>query len=255
MTHSAPSQELFETCYRGRQSAIHHAAYMRVGKVFPALELLRKGCFPTEGRRVFDYGFGAGTFFRYLPKTYCIFGVEQDPVTVSEVTTMLEPRGFPVVDLRPISIPQWRDHPLLQQQYDLILCSHVLEHVPDPVELLRRLGDCLAPGGTFLGLLPVNELRANAHHFHRVDRVLVRKWVESAGLELGIYSEDDPWAYWIQPLYAEDSNNRFLVQGLSLLMGCTAVLAGPRNWTSLGRIFASISRSKPTQACFTASAP
>jgi len=251
---SPPTQKFFETCYRGRQSAMHHRAYMRIGKVFPALEILRKNCLSTNELSVFDYGFGAGTLFRHLPSNCRLYGVEQDPVTVREVTDMLQSRGFPEIDLREIDINHWQDHPLLSREYDLIICSHVLEHLPDPVQFLARLRTCLAPQGTFVGLVPLNELRQNPHHYWKTDRSLIDKWIDSAGLRLIDYAEEDPWAYWIQPLYANDSSNRIIAQALSLGMGLLASSAGQIRWAKIGQLFATVSRSKPTQACFAARA-
>jgi hypothetical protein len=116
---AADSQELFETCYRSRQGWLHHSSYMRMAKVMLALRALRRAGVGLEGQRVFDYGFGAGTFFRYCPRDAALFGVEQDPVVVEEVAGMLRGRGYGAVDLRAISIPEWREHPLLAERYDV----------------------------------------------------------------------------------------------------------------------------------------
>ena len=99
---------------------------MRMGKVLLGLRMLRLAGLPLENGEVFDYGFGAGTFYRYLPKTAEFFGVEQDPVVCQEVAVMLKERGFKHIDLQPIEIKHWKEHPLLQKRYDLFLCSHVL---------------------------------------------------------------------------------------------------------------------------------
>jgi SAM-dependent methyltransferase len=42
----------------------------------------------------------------------------------------------------------------LQEELDCIVCSHVLEHVHDPQDMLRTLANALKPGGTLLLAVP-----------------------------------------------------------------------------------------------------
>jgi 2-polyprenyl-3-methyl-5-hydroxy-6-metoxy-1,4-benzoquinol methylase len=50
------------------------------------------------------------------------------------------------------------------QEFDCIICSHVLEHVHDPKNLLGKLANALKPGGTLLLSLP-NATSLVRHHF------------------------------------------------------------------------------------------
>ena len=50
-------QTVFETVYRGRQSALHHLAYMRMGKVLLALRSLAGAGIDLSDKTIFDYGF------------------------------------------------------------------------------------------------------------------------------------------------------------------------------------------------------
>ncbi len=247
---SVGSQQIFETVYRGRQGFLHHAAYMRMGKVMLTLRALRRHGVDLAGRRIFDYGFGAGTFFRYCPRDAALFGVEQDPVVVEEVAGMLLGRGFGGVDLRAISIPAWREHPLLAREYDVFLCSHVLEHLERPVEFLTVVRGCLAEGGVFVGLVPINERAENPHHVQKVNRAVVDRWAAEAGLRVEYYEENDPFLYWVQPLYAVDSGWRHRVgQAVSLDLGLSCKLWGERMWFGFWAKLCGLV-SKPTQAVF-----
>src|SRR5882724_9342013 len=122
------SQQIFETVYRSRQSFLHHASYMRMAKVLLTQYVLNKDGISLKERTLFDYGFGAGTFFRYCPSSTQLFGVEIDPVNVAEVAQMLLSRGVKNARLEPIEVEHWEQHPLLQRKYQVVLCSHVLEH-------------------------------------------------------------------------------------------------------------------------------
>jgi SAM-dependent methyltransferase len=152
--------------------------------------------------------------------------------------------------LQKIHIEQWKDHPLLQNQYDLFLCSHVLEHLPDPPGFLNTVRRCLKADGIFLGLVPVNERAVNPHHLHAVDRSVVEGWARNSGYELTYYEENDPFLYWIQPLYALDYGwRRYLGQGVRLICGIPSRILGERVWYgALAPLVALF--SKPTQAVF-----
>ena len=244
-------QEAFKTCYRGRAGQLFHAAYMRMGKVLFALHILRAAGKRLTQKDIFDYGFGAGTFYRYCPKDSRLSGVEQDPVVCQEVAAMLGSRGYESVDLRPIEIERWKEHPLLHRQYDLFLCSHVLEHLPDPVDFLKTVRPCVKPDGVFLGLVPINERAENPHHLQKVDRAVVEKWASDAGYEVAYYEENDPFLYWAQPLYTVTSGWKHkLAQAMSLDLGISATLFGERLWFAWGNVFGKLTRSKPTQAAF-----
>jgi 2-polyprenyl-3-methyl-5-hydroxy-6-metoxy-1,4-benzoquinol methylase len=245
------SQEIFEQCYRGRQTALHHMAYMRVAKVLLTQQMLDRAQLSLEGKSVFDYGFGAGTFFRYCPSSAALSGVEMDAENVAEVAAMLNARGFAKVDLQTIALDTWRAHPLLKRRYDLIVCSHVLEHLDDPVALLSGLRDALSTEGRIVALVPINERSENPHHVQRVDRSVVKQWANAAALELDGYVEADPWIYWLQPLYATHERwKHLLAQLVSLGLGVPASLMGHRAWARLSSLAAVLTRSRPTQAAF-----
>ena len=244
-------QSSFKECYRGRQSWLHHAAYLRMGKVLLALALCRRAGVSLAGKDILDYGFGAGTFFRYCPPDSRLFGVEIDPLNVEAVRAMLQERGGGGADLRVIEIESWDTHALLDRQYDVILCSHVLEHLPDPVTFLKKMRECLTPSGVFLGLVPLNERIMDPHHVQRLDREKIHAFNGAAGLRVQTYLEADPWLYWFQPLFTRESGLVHKVaQGVSIALGLPATLLGAEAWFAVSKIYAAISRSRPTQAAF-----
>jgi 2-polyprenyl-3-methyl-5-hydroxy-6-metoxy-1,4-benzoquinol methylase len=226
-------------------------SYLRMSKVLLTLSTLEVAGIQLQGKSLFDYGFGAGTFFRYCPTDARLHGVELDPQAVTEVRQMLAARGHKEVRLETISIATWEQHPLLRRQYDVILCSHVLEHLLDPVAFLQRVKECLNDRGAIVGLVPLNERRADPHHIQTVDEGKIRCWAMKSGLEVRAYLESDPWVYWLQPLYTKDSPaTHRLAQAVSLMLGVPATILGHRLWPALSRFFGVLTFSKPTQAAF-----
>jgi len=226
-------------------------AYMRMSKVLLALETLGAVGIDLRNKRVFDYGFGAGTFFWHCPASARLSGVEMDLQNIEEVAERLRARGYRHLDLRRIEIESWADHPLLNQEYDLFLCSHVLEHLPDPAAFLRRVRSCIAPGGRFIGLVPLNERAENPHHVAAPDRAMIGGWAREAGYVMSFYEENDPFLYWFQPLFAADSGWRHkAAQAVSLGLGVAVKALGRRAWFALAPLFARATSSLPTQAVF-----
>jgi hypothetical protein len=70
-------------------------------------------------------------------------------------------------------------------------------------------------------------------------------------MQVVVYIETDHWIYWIQPwLSSQRGLGRLFAQAVSLLLGIPATLIGCASWRPLSRIFAGVTRSKPTQAAF-----
>ena len=74
-----------------------------------------------------------------------------------EVVCLAEPgtvaAGFPS-DIRVIEADLNRLRPVLNAQFDLVICGDVLEHLVDPSGTLRWLAGLLAPDGVIIGSLP-----------------------------------------------------------------------------------------------------
>jgi SAM-dependent methyltransferase len=78
-----------------------------------------------------------------------------------------------------------RPLPYKNQQFNTIIASDVLEHLPAPERFWREMARVLAPGGTIIisvpFLYPVHEA---PHDFYRYTAFALRRFVKTAGLEL-----------------------------------------------------------------------
>jgi SAM-dependent methyltransferase len=254
--HDAASrdQATFYSVYRGRQSRLHHLAYMRTGKVKAAELLFARNGIRLSGISVFDFGFGPGTLFRRCDVSCKLAGIELDPENVAAVRRMLECVGHEVSRLEASEIGAWRSHPLLAPgiRYDLVVLSHVLEHMDDPAEVLRRLrGNLTGQTGRLLVLVPINERRVDPNHKWACDRALVGQWVDAAGLRVVDSVELDHWMYWALPFaLADASAARTLWSAISVVLGLFQAAFSPAGWFGLGRAFGWLTRAKPAQAAF-----
>jgi len=97
----------------------------------------------------------------------------------------------------------------------------------------------------------VNERANNPHHLQVVGKAVVGAWAEASGFEMLWYEENDPFLYWMQPLFTATGGWKHkLAQLVSLDVGLSATLFGERAWFAWASIIGPLTFSKPTQAVF-----
>ena len=92
------------------------------------------------GARLLDVGFGSGSFLVAAREMgWQVAGVDTDP----EVIGSARAAGL---DVRQGGIEAFSDG-ASHESFDVITLSHVIEHVPDPIDVLTRAHALLRPGG------------------------------------------------------------------------------------------------------------
>jgi SAM-dependent methyltransferase len=135
---------------------------------------------PATGARVLDYGCGSGNVLRR-------FSAARDDLTLHgfdlddrESSSLKRIRGFR--DLYVGTLPEG-------SQFDIIVMSHSLEHLDDPVGSLDGIVGHLAPGGHLAVAVPDCELDAYklliADHCSHFSAVNLKTLLAAAGLHLG----------------------------------------------------------------------
>ncbi len=116
--------------------------------------------FARVGMRVLDYGCGAGTSLMELQHLGAVaYGIEVD----TNVNRVADRFGLK------IHIGSLADHPFPGLRFDLISLNQVIEHVPDPSDLLSGLSERLEEGGSIALSFP------NVDSIYR--RLFGRRWI------------------------------------------------------------------------------
>lgn len=114
------------------------------------------------GKKVLDIGCRNGVLTKHFADGNVVWGVDIDPVALQEASELLKSKNegnkFFVMDL----LGDWSE--LEGEQFDVIVCGEVLEHLYFPEEVVKKVTAHLKPGGIFLGSVPnafslINRLR------------------------------------------------------------------------------------------------
>ena len=131
------------------RASIGVALLSRIGERVPVIRdtalLSVAGLPPGKGRKLLDVGCGSGDFLLGMrARGWSVLGVEPDPVAAAAARK----NGLDVRD------GMLADADFADDTFDAIVLSHVIEHVHEPMALLRECGRVLRPGGVLVLMTP-----------------------------------------------------------------------------------------------------
>ncbi len=102
------------------------------------------------GMRCIDLGCGGGEVTFELAKLIgpdgAVIGVDMDEIKLALAREAAADRGIKNVEFRALNVNVW-DEPAT---YDVVFCRFLLQHLSQPVALLRRMWDTVRPGGVIV---------------------------------------------------------------------------------------------------------
>ncbi len=124
----------------GERKSLHDINPLRVGYISARA--------PLEGARVLDVGCGGGILSEAMARAGALVtGIDLGARTLEAARRHAEKSGL-AIHYRQTTVEAIAAS--RGQQFDLITCMELLEHVPDPRSIIRACAELLAPGGSLI---------------------------------------------------------------------------------------------------------
>ena len=155
--------------------------------ILPKLETLKANGFHGKGMSLIDVGCGPGAFLKAARESgFEVLGLEP-----AWLPTFWARRKLGL-DVRAIKLELFRPARL----FDVVVCLHVIEHMPDPLSAMRRMSEICKPDGIILlatpnlGCQKAREMGVDweavgpADHLFLFDEKSLRMLIEKSKLEI-----------------------------------------------------------------------
>ena len=138
-----------------------------------------------EGARVLDLGFGLGKMLLWFPKHCELGGNDLSLFAVEQMRQEAGRRGYRAFRFERLNLDR-EPIPWVDGSAEVVVCSHLIEHVADDRQLLEMIRRALRPGGHLILMCPINETDRNANplHVRRYTEESLEKLLEDFGFQV-----------------------------------------------------------------------
>jgi 2-polyprenyl-3-methyl-5-hydroxy-6-metoxy-1,4-benzoquinol methylase len=139
-----------------------------------------------EDKKVLDIGFGSGHMLASFPMSCEIHGAEISESAVLEAKKDARFNNHAKSEFH--LIPEGEPDRIPEGPFDIVVSSHVLEHVPNDADLLSAILDRLTPGGLFYLFVPIEDPGYNPDHVRNYSLSSIAELVGQTGFDI-LFSE------------------------------------------------------------------
>jgi ubiquinone/menaquinone biosynthesis C-methylase UbiE len=174
------------------------------------LYLLRKAGVTIKSQRVLEIGFGSGAILFSLDRRCELHGLELSTSAVSRARRIAISKGYRSSEFKQSSTVKL---PYGDGLFDVVIASHVLEHVSDDCELLREMRRVLASSGVAIVLVPINERYADANHMRSYAPGGVKRIAQASGFASTVEMQNELLFHLVEAFYFRGYNKKWPILG------------------------------------------
>lgn len=168
----------------------------------------------SKNVNVLDYGFGSGKLLLKFYKKCTIFGCESSTAAIKSIKKKI--KEYTEKDDK-FFLPEEFELKTREKKFDLIICSHVLEHLENDEDIIRMFKNKLKKGGYLYLNLPINEIWKDPKHIREYSKNKVVELLERNYFRIIFYDELNRWSNLILDL-DKNKNKKILVKFIKMLL-------------------------------------
>jgi ubiquinone/menaquinone biosynthesis C-methylase UbiE len=161
---------------------------------------------PKRRAKVLEIGFGSGVVLFSLDRTNQIAGTEVSESAVAQATVRAKRLGFANADFRVIHEEAL---PFPDGSFDVVIASHVLEHVRDDDRLLSEMHRILSDKGVAIILVPINERYSDPKHVRSYNEAQLVMQLTTTGFAPRRIVRNELLFYLVERFYFEGFKERW----------------------------------------------
>ena len=175
------------------------------------LHLVRKAGKSFSSQRILEIGFGSGETIFSFAKNCALFGIEISESAISNARKRASRSGFLSANF--LRSNEDGTLPFPSKDFDIVIASHVIEHVEDDVKLLAECHRVIKQDGIVVLLIPINEKYIDPNHIHRYSVENFFSIVHQVGFQVLFSFQNELLFHLVERFYHEGYIDRRKITG------------------------------------------